>query len=66
MIFGEFARQANAQRFSDKLIDLSTQGVLTQIIPADSCDHWSNETTTLVQHTQHNTLESKAESGPIH
>jgi asparagine synthase (glutamine-hydrolysing) len=66
MIFGEFVRQVNAQRFSDKLIDLSTQGVLTQIIPADTCGHWSNETTTLVQHTQHNTLESKAENGPIH
>lgn len=66
MIFGEYTRQANAQRFSDKLIDLSSQGVLTQAIPADNCGYWSDETSTLIQHTQHNTLESKAENGPIH
>lgn len=54
MIYGEYLRNSSAQSDSEKIIELSTQGTLTQLIPAESCAHWRDDTTTLVQHTLHN------------
>ncbi|HFD11891.1 MAG TPA: hypothetical protein ENJ32_05415 [Crenotrichaceae bacterium] len=66
MIFGEFIRDPHAQRYSEQIIELSTQGRLTEIIPADVCSHWHDEQTTFVQQTLFNTAQSKTENGPIY
>lgn len=65
MIFGEMRREGRSS-CADALLRLSTDGTLTQHIPADTIGHWRDERVTLIQHTCWNTVESKADTGPIY
>jgi len=64
MIFGEF-RRTEKQGFGVALEDLSRSEALTRHIPADTTGRWHDDRTTLIQHTQWNTQESKSDHGPL-